>query len=1063
MRTDKLVYVLAAMGESQAMALRINEQWCNQPGYATYFIERLGRQVAKRMSAAWAERIPESNNSKLNPVRNTVWAWDDLRLRLSQMHAPVAENKADWLILLSGLGLVAITCWLRALALELIADSQWLTPSEIDLAVEWEIENAVLSLDQDINSVADLYALFNSGISKPKQNVLDAITPIGWLVLVTGRMGLIDQNTKVPLDYGILKTLLGSDDNLAEAVQNFRDKTKLLAHRLVLPISESPDSEQWPFEYISDSFATGAFWDENFVNETFELLADLEYLCGFQITKINEASWRFESRDHKFTDAEGVTWKFQPWQIDFSDGRKPIALEKDGRYLSEWTETRSKDGHLLGVSAIGEHLGKFISKHHVVYKEPPEIPTTPAQVETFAFGDSASINQDEKKSQNGIPPLNEQENNNIPLDIYISSEKIRKNWQDKQNIVWENRQHSSGSHVRLAFMQWEVVDSYRHPLFELAMPTELEKAWFGKVEADKRKKERSDILNCAKERLEAMSSGECVNKVQLAQAVAEANQGSCWTYSEMLPSWAEHRRRKLLEEALRACDKFGVNVLVLPEYSVRPDTVKWLKAKLEQTSSQVSILAGTYRLYGRRDEAGFEECYSEILGLADFEKIRPHDRTLPEELMPSGERSAILSLLLPIKLNEQSLVSVFTRRKKYPAMAASEIFNPGVDPWQPLFTLDGLLKDLQWRDQKTGKRLTSQVNSISAEDIIKLLAQVKDERYLAELICSELFVITNPANWNNIASEYFNLLNRFLASKTIEYAKQSVHEDLWTFASYLGISGGLLRNDNEQNSSSEGNVPRRSIILLPSMTSRSADYWIFGQSALLAAGITTVFCNAVADKDSVGGSCVIGRESWKNGKGTPGISSLITPYSGWSRGIYYNEKKDALGEKEQAMVIVDIDPVHMMEGKPRPQALPVPLQLVAHLPITETINGIKKDKSKQKSDNPHFKSHEDLNEIVKTVIDSELKTKLCDPSTKLKDEKTLYELAKDLAPYFGDEKVNGKTVFEDRLDKWKNDWRELPYAGHPPAITDWLWVDLTPPEDENDLARVFVPPWGSDN
>lgn len=203
MRTDKLVYVLAAMGESQAMALRINEQWCNQPGYATYFIERLGRQVAKRMSAAWAERIPESNNSKLNPVRNTVWAWDNLRLRLSQMHAPVAENKADWLILLSGLGLVAITCWLRALALELIADSQWLTPSEIDLAVEWEIENAVLSLDQDINSVADLYALFNSGISKPKQNVLDAITPIGWLVLVTGRMGLIDQNTKVPLDYGI--------------------------------------------------------------------------------------------------------------------------------------------------------------------------------------------------------------------------------------------------------------------------------------------------------------------------------------------------------------------------------------------------------------------------------------------------------------------------------------------------------------------------------------------------------------------------------------------------------------------------------------------------------------------------------------------------------------------------------------------------------------------------------------------------------------------------------------------------------------------------------------------
>jgi hypothetical protein len=733
-------------------------------------------------------------------------------------------------------------------------------------------------------------------------------------------------------------------------------------------------------------------------------------------------------------------------------------LEFEGQYLSNWTETRKKDGRLLGVSAIGERLGKFVPQQSIVINKSYEKLTSQLPVTQVTASEENFTGKLDESTQCSTSPINEKENSNPSVKNPSDIGNYRKDWIERQNSVWSLRSHKSDNHVRLAFMQWKVDDSYRHPLFDLAMPIGLEKNWYDIEKANIRKKELADILNLEKERLtnnnSAKSEIESANLTRLAHAVAEANQGKYWTYSKKLPSWAEHRRRKLLEEALRACHEFGVNVLVLPEYSVRPDTVKWLKEKLEQTDCQVTILAGTYRLYGRRNEEWFDDCYSDILGIKEFENIQPNNRTYPKDLIKSGERSSILSLLLPIKDNNSSFVSVFTRRKKYPAMAAKEVFNPGTDAWEPLFSLKALVNNLQRRPSSP---------TISAEDLIGLLDQVQEERYLAELICSELFVITNPANWINIASEYHKLLTRFGSTEKLKTVIDKIQYDIWQFARFLGASGLQPLQKEDQTSSTGIETPRRSIILLPAMTSRSADYWIFGQSALLAAGITTVFCNAVADKDSVGGSCVIGRESWKDGKDSPGIPSLITPYSGWSRGIYYNDKNDPLGKNEQAMVIVDIDPINMMEGKPRPQALPVPLQLVAHLPITETIDWRVKPGYTEPSQHISlpFKRYDELGNVIEKILKIQPKSQLVNPNSKHENEKSLFETAKDLASYFGDEKENGKTVFENRLDKWKEDGRELPYANYPPALMDWLWVDLTPPSDEDNYPEIFVPPWVS--
>ena len=55
--------------------------------------------------------------------------------------------------------------------------------------------------------------------------------------------------------------------------------------------------------------------------------------------------------------------------------------------------------------------------------------------------------------------------------------------------------------------------------------------------------------------------------------------------------------RELLEKVMEICSDFDVDILLLPEYSVRPETVEWMREVLddEQKGYKFSIWAGTYR------------------------------------------------------------------------------------------------------------------------------------------------------------------------------------------------------------------------------------------------------------------------------------------------------------------------------------------------------------------------------------------------------------------------------------------------------------------------------------
>ncbi|TXI83483.1 MAG: hypothetical protein E6Q40_10940 [Cupriavidus sp.] len=130
---------------------------------------------------------------------------------------------------------------------------------------------------------------------------------------------------------------------------------------------------------------------------------------------------------------------------------------------------------------------------------------------------------------------------------------------------------------------------------------------------------------------------------------------------------------------------------------------------------------------------------------------------------------------------------------------------------------------------------------------------------------------------------------------------------------------------------------RRSVMLVPACTTRSNDYWHAGQASVLASGTATVFCNA-AMKGGAGGSCFIGIDSVSPKPDPVGVVRLLTQYRGWQKGILQPTGQGALTKDDQALVVVDLDPVHVVSGKPRLQLLAEPMSLVAYLPIVELVD-----------------------------------------------------------------------------------------------------------------------------
>ncbi|MBL8812549.1 MAG: hypothetical protein JNM43_20465 [Planctomycetaceae bacterium] len=346
-------------------------------------------------------------------------------------------------------------------------------------------------------------------------------------------------------------------------------------------------------------------------------------------------------------------------------------------------------------------------------------------------------------------------------------------------------------------------------------------------------------------------------------------------------------------------------------------------------------------------------------------------------------------------------------------------------------------------------------NEMFATDSTEIPRLIPDGPELAsrviELICSEIFLATSPSNLLTLAISLNDLRAKFGGSRwSYEDAMDYVLMDVKNFA----YATSLARHPKE----------RRSVLFVPAMTPRAQDYVVLGQANYLASGMTTVFCND-SSRHGHGQSCFIGHNGWENEKdgAFPGIP-MPGPYSGVLPGIFRPRLQHPgwLEQSEQAMVIADIDPTYQMEGRPRPQNLLPPLQLVAHLPIMEAGNGQRRDLLKPKIEsslkivkNPRIRaileslSRGDASDrpavlqnavLMCAQVLAEVKTKRV--SSIADDSPTVVA---DCLRLLAAAAPENEHWLHRRADAYENEHAANPQSSIPATLIDWLHVNVAMP------------------
>ncbi|PWB19666.1 hypothetical protein DCO45_06970 [Comamonas sp. JNW] len=771
---------------------------------------------------------------------------------------------------------------------------------------------------------------------------------------------------------------------------------------------------RWPFDALP-RFTSARCYE--LMQELPKALRELDKLCGMRVVRVRASAFGRGRNDTEFVDADGATWQLTKPQFTslYDNTVEQHRPANSLRVLKVWSETRrTSDNELLAVHTLDAKLGRWLqmaSVHMGEVEDLQDVPATPdaakedvvpMETESVNGGDSQSIPLPSEAGEALTTPV-KRDSALVPVDLLRDGQQA--SWKQRFGAgrTSEDKGASVSSHFRIALLQWRIDDSYAHPVAEAGLNglplhetslAELRKHLSGSFK---------DLNRAAK------PGGEYQWGMDQVKAV----------------SWPEHRRRVFLLEALEACHRLKVQLLVLPEVSVRPDTVSWLKDELRRYPD-LAVLAGTYRHFG--DSVDAEHLMEKMTLL-----WQPDDE-LADALGVKGS----------------SEVFQFQRGKKYRAVAAHELFRPDVRVLAPLFTEECLLDILNGK--RKGGWSSSQLKAL----VRALIHAPNKLRYCMELICSELFLLTSPANRKPLQQELAKVLKQFNGDAS--EVGQLVDSDFRELGELLTVA--------------QSNRERRSVLLVPACTTRSNDYWHAGQASVLASGTATVFCNT----HGAGGSCFIGIDSVVPQNGNhAGIVHLLTPYHGWHKGILQPNGRGALSKTDQALVVVDLDPVHVVSGKPRPQLLPEPMSLVAYLPIVEVVN------KQENAENLSTALKDVLTPEGQSVLRRLLKAKTfpapCAPPhehdvfeealTELLKAKRNDELKPDVggealdtfAALFGDE-----SAVRERIMAWlKNRHQQpAPKAGEEklePAWLDFLVADLTWRANEDYAPSIRVPAW----
>jgi DNA primase catalytic core len=323
----------------------------------------------------------------------------------------------------------------------------------------------------------------------------------------------------------------------------------------------------------------------------------------------------------RFSSSEGEI-SLQQWQFSFEQisNEQANAFEmvvsnaKISNYC--WSEVYCC-GKLAFVSILSEKLGDILQNNPVCISAntndiTKNSPTVEKDDQKTTKSSSMTDNKSHAIDKRGA------------IDKKSDDNYYLKKFEDIQKGHWRERQDRMGRHTRVALFQFNVNghDSYRHPLTEICENCDHTNLITKEINEYKKHPDRYSYDN-----------------------KTEGNY--------KLKSCAEYRRQQILRKVIESCNAFSVDLLLLPEYSVRPETVLFIKKILKEQDSNLTVWAGTYRL--------------PYLGNPIKGNIGP--------------------MMAPLHVISTEIDS--WRAKKYPAVALGEVFNPYDLIIEPIFKIPG--------------------------------------------------------------------------------------------------------------------------------------------------------------------------------------------------------------------------------------------------------------------------------------------------------------------------------------------------------------------------------------
>lgn len=394
-----------------------------------------------------------------------------------------------------------------------------------------ELPLSALGLDDTqplMFSNAELSPLVKNLLDRKHDRAVGKVTHLGWLVLLKWLLDFDNCDADGTLA-GFLKDWCGRLTRHADSKTAQDGSTK-------------PQELPFPFEQM-ESFLS--LWTRENTETFFESCCQIDQKTGTAVqTKHTDFQYMHVANKFVSVIVDGNMMRKPNYFLTFSKLTNAlISVEEDESGQKVYTQS-VRGGTVTGISIVEIRLGKIIQDCEKVCTEQKQVPAEQEEEQTEKYSASlpellqaASDRADKTAAETAsvsCPPPEPPQPPECETSYPVSPESA--NPAEKLEVLLKDslrkRTKRFSNYDRIALFQFDTKSSYYHPCTEICKYAHTCKG----VEAD------TDTLEYSCE---------------------------------------EFRRQKLLEKVLELCEALKVDILLLPEYSVRPETVRFLRELME--------------------------------------------------------------------------------------------------------------------------------------------------------------------------------------------------------------------------------------------------------------------------------------------------------------------------------------------------------------------------------------------------------------------------------------------------------------------------------------------------